>query len=50
MVNHHAALLHDFFKVPIAQGTGRIPANANQSHIERKTHPFGIQHGRPFIF
>lgn len=50
MVNHYAAFLHDFFDVPIAQGTGCVPANANQNHIDRKPHPSGIQHGSLLIF
>jgi len=26
-----------------------MPADADQNHVDRKLHPFDIQHGRPFI-
>jgi hypothetical protein len=50
MVNHHAAFLHDFFKMPIAQEISHVPANADQNQVGQKSHPFGIQHGRLLIF
>jgi hypothetical protein len=50
MVNHHSTFLHDFFKVPIAQGIRRVPANADQNHIDRKPHTLGVQHGNQLVF
>jgi hypothetical protein len=49
MVNHHAAFFHYFFKVSIAQGIGSVPADANQNHVDRKSHPFDIQHSCPLV-
>ena len=39
-----------FFKVSIAQRIGSVPANTDQNHINRKTHPFGVQHGSGSCF
>jgi hypothetical protein len=50
MVDHHTTLLHYFFQVPVAQRIGGVPPNANQNYVDRKSHPFGIQHGRSLIF
>src|SRR5471032_3429991 len=44
MVDRHAALLHDLFQVPVAQRVSHVPANADQDHIDRETHPFEIEH------
>src|SRR5471030_222623 len=44
MVDRHAALLHDLFQVPVAQRVSHVPANADQYHIDRETHPFEIEH------
>src|SRR5471032_1691459 len=33
-----------FLEVPVAQRVGRIPANADQDHIDRKAHPFEVEH------
>jgi hypothetical protein len=39
MVNRHAAFLHDFFKAPIAQGISRVPADADQKHVDQNRIP-----------
>src|SRR5471030_2314685 len=44
MVNRHAALFHHLLEVPVAQRVGRIPADADQDHIDRKAHPFEVEH------
>jgi len=49
MVNHHAAFLHHFFKVPITQEVSCVPANSNQNHVHWKSVSFSIQHGRLLI-
>src|SRR5471030_2777402 len=33
-----------FLEVPVAQRVGRIPADADQDHIDRKAHPFEVEH------
>src|SRR5471030_1712142 len=33
-----------FLEVPVAQRVGRIPADAYQNHIDRKAHPFEVEH------
>ena len=45
MVDRHAALFHHFFQVPVAQRVCYVPANADQDHIDRKAHPFEVEHG-----
>jgi hypothetical protein len=44
MVDRHAALFHDLLEVPLAQRVGRVPADADQDHIDRKAHPFEVEH------
>ena len=44
MVDRHAALFHHFFQVPVAQRICCVPANADKDHIDRKAHPFEIEH------
>ena len=44
MVDRHAALFHHFLKVPVAQRVGRVPADADQDHIDGKAHPFEVEH------
>ena len=44
MVDRHAALLHHFFQVPVAQRVSHVPANADQDHVDRKAHPFEVEH------
>ena len=41
--NRHATLFHHFLDVPVAQRIGRIPADANQDHIDRKARPFEVE-------
>ncbi len=50
MVNDHTTFLLHFFKMTIAQGIGGVPANANKDHVDRKSHPFSIQHSRLLVF
>ena len=44
MVDRHAALFHHLFQVSVAQRVGRIPADANQDHVDRKAHSFEVEH------
>jgi hypothetical protein len=44
MVNRHAALFHDLLEMPVAQRVSRVPADADQDHINRKAHPFEVEH------
>ena len=44
MVDRDAALFHDLLEVPVAQRVGRIPADADQDHIDQKAHPFEVEH------
>jgi hypothetical protein len=44
MVDRHAALFHDLLEVPLAQRVGRVQADADQDHIDRKAHPFEVEH------
>ena len=42
MIDRHAALFHDLLEVAVAQRVGRIPADADQDHIDRKAHPLKL--------
>ena len=44
MVDEHAAFLHHFLQVAMAQRIRCIPANAHQNDIDWKAHSFGRQH------
>ena len=44
MVDRHAALFHHLLEVPVAQRVGRVPADADQDHVDRKAHPFEVEH------
>jgi len=44
MVNQHPALYHHLLKMPVAQRIRRVPANAYQNPLDRKSHPFHVQH------
>jgi hypothetical protein len=50
MVDRHTALLHHFFEMPVTQGIGRVPANADQNYIDQKSHPLRVQHGHWPVF
>lgn len=44
MVDRHAALLHHLLEVPVAQRISRVPADADQDHVDRKAHTFEVEH------
>lgn len=44
MADRRAALFHHFFQVSVAQRICYVPANADQDHIDRKAHPFEVEH------
>jgi hypothetical protein len=44
MVDRHAALLHELLEVRVAERIGRIPADADQDHINRRTCPFEVEY------
>src|SRR5476649_1033509 len=33
-----------FLELPVAQRVGHIPADADQDHVDRKAHPFEVEH------
>jgi hypothetical protein len=44
IVSRRTTFLHHFFEMPVTQGIGSLPANADQNHVDRKSLYFGIQH------
>jgi hypothetical protein len=44
MVDRHAALFHDLLVVVVAQLVDRVPADADQDHVDRTAHPFEVEH------
>ena len=44
MVDRHAALVHDLLEVSVALRISGVPADADQDHVDRKAHPFEVEH------
>lgn len=44
MVDRRAALFNHLFALPVAQRVGPLPANADQNNVDRKAHPFKVEH------
>ena len=44
MVDQHTALFHDLLEVPVAPRVGRMPADADQDHLDRKARPFEVEY------
>ena len=43
MVDKHAAFLHHFLQMPVAQRISRVPTDANQNHVDWEARSFGSQ-------
>ena len=44
MINTHTTLLHHFLKMAVAERIGCVPADADQNHVDWKSHSFSSQH------
>jgi hypothetical protein len=44
MVDRHAALLHHLLEVTVPQRISGVPTDADQDHVDRKTHTFEVEH------
>lgn len=50
MVDKHAALLHHFLNMPVAQWIRHVQTNAHQDYVYRKAHSFCIEHVSSYTF
>ena len=44
MADRYTTLFHHLLEMPATQRVRHVPADADQNHVSRKTHPFEVKH------